>query len=84
MGQVLTFNVTALYKVTGVIKNVPKQSHLNFDFFISMPSLAESKDDSWFSNNFETYILLRPGVDAKKFEAKLPEFLRKHGEPHMQ
>ncbi len=84
VGQVLTFNDTALYKVTGVIKNIPKQSHFNFDFFISMPSLAESKDDSWFSNNFDTYILLRPGVDSKKFEAKLPEFLRKHGEPQLQ
>jgi len=84
VGKVLTFNDTALYKVTGVIKNIPKQSHFNFDFFISMPTLAESKDDSWFSNNFDTYILLRPGVDYKKFEAKLPEFMRKHGEPQLQ
>jgi putative ABC transport system permease protein len=84
VGRVLTFNDTALYKVTGVIKNIPRQSHFNFDFFISMPTLAESKDDSWFSNNFDTYILFRPGVDAKKFEAKLPEFMRKHGEPQLQ
>jgi putative ABC transport system permease protein len=84
VGKVLTFNDTALYKVTGVIKNIPKQSHFNFDFFISMPTLGESKDDSWFSNNFDTYILFRPGVDTKKFEAKLPEFLRKHGEPQLQ
>ncbi|HTD39442.1 MAG TPA: FtsX-like permease family protein, partial [Mucilaginibacter sp.] len=83
-GKVLTFNDTALYKVTGVIKNIPKQSHFNFDFFISMPTITESKDDSWFSNNFDTYILFRPGVDYKKFEAKLPEFLRKHAEPQLQ
>jgi putative ABC transport system permease protein len=83
-GKVLTFNDTALYKVTGVIKNIPKQSHFNFDFFISMPTLGESKDDSWFSNNFDTYILFRPGVDAKKFEAKLPEFIRKHAEAQLQ
>ncbi|MGZ3821321.1 MAG: ABC transporter permease [Mucilaginibacter sp.] len=84
VGKVLTFNDTALYKVTGVIKNIPKQSHFNFDFFISMPSLAESKDDSWFTNNFDTYILFRPGTDTKKFAAKLPEFLRRHGEPQLQ
>jgi putative ABC transport system permease protein len=84
VGKVLTFNDTALYKVTGVIKNIPKQSHFNFDFFISMPTLAESKDDSWFSNNFDTYILFRPGVDYKKFEAKLPEFIRKHAEAQLQ
>ena len=84
VGKVLTFNDTALYKVTGVIKNIPKQSHFNFDFFISMPTLAESKDDSWFSNNFITYILFRPGTDIPKFAAKLPEFLRRHGEPQLQ
>ena len=84
VGKVLTFNDTALYKVTGVIKNIPKQSHFDFDFFISMPTLAESRDDSWFSNNFDTYILFRPGVDPKKFEAKLPQFMRKHAEAQLQ
>jgi putative ABC transport system permease protein len=84
VGKVLTFNDTALYKVTGVIKNIPAQSHFNFDFFISMPTLQESKDDSWFSNNFNTYILFRPGVDYKKFEAKLPQFMIKHAGPQLQ
>jgi len=84
VGKVLTFNDSALYKVTGVIKNIPKQSHFDFDFLISMPTLAESRDDAWFSNNFDTYVLLRPGVDYKKFEAKLPGFLRKHAGPQLQ
>ncbi len=84
VGNVLTFNDTALYKVTGVIKEIPWQSHFRFDFFISMPTLAESKDDSWFSNNFDTYILFRPGVDYKKFDAKLPQFIRKHAEAQLQ
>ncbi len=84
VGKVLTFNDTALYKVTGVIKNIPKQSHFDFDFFISMPGLNESKDDSWFSNNFDTYILFRPDANVKRFAAKLPEFIRKHGEPQLQ
>jgi putative ABC transport system permease protein len=83
VGKVLTFNDTALYKVTGVIKNIPKQSHFDFDFFISMPTLAESKEEAWFSNNFDTYILFRPGTDIKHFEAKLPVFLRKHAEPQL-
>jgi len=83
-GKVLTFNDTSLYKVTGVIKNIPKQSHFNSDFIISMPSISESKEDAWFSSNFDTYILLRAGVDYKKFETKLPEFLKKHAEPQLQ
>ncbi len=83
-GQVLTLNDTSQYKITCVIKDIPKQSHFNFDFFISMPTLAESRDQSWFSNNFNTYILLRPGTDHKKLEAKLGEFMRRHSAAQMQ
>ncbi len=84
VGQVLTFNDTAQYKITGVIKDIPKQSHFNFDFFISMPTLAESRENSWFSSNFNTYILLRPGVDHKKLEAKFDAFFKRHAASQLQ
>ncbi len=84
VGKVFTFNDTALYKVTGVIKDVREQSHFNFDFFISMSTLQDSKENAWFSGSFNTYILLRPGVDPQKLQAKLPAFLEKHSGPDIQ
>jgi len=84
VGQVLTINDTALYKITGVIKNIPKQSHFDFDFFISMASTWQGKDDSWFSSNFNTYVLLRPGTDFNKFQAKIPAFFQRQAGPQMQ
>jgi putative ABC transport system permease protein len=84
VGQVLTFNDTSLYKVTGVIKNIPKQSHFNFDFFMAMPGLAESRENSWLSNNYNTYVLLKPGANYKDLEAKFPEFMRIHAGPMLQ
>jgi putative ABC transport system permease protein len=84
VGQILTFNDTAQYKITGVIKNIPKQSHFNFDFFIAMNGLAESTEDMWFNNNFNTYLLLRPGTNEAKLNAKLNEFMRKHAGPQLQ
>jgi len=78
VGRMLTFNDTAFYKVTGVIKNIPKQSHFDFDFFISMTTLPESRNNAWFSSNFNTYILLRPGADYKALNAKMPNFFRAH------
>ena len=83
VGKVLTFNDTSLYKVTGVIKNIPSQSHFHFDFFISMPTLAESREDVWFNNDFKTYLLLRPGVDINSIKAKLPQFLHTHAGPQL-
>lgn len=84
IGKVLTFNDTALYKVTGVIQDMPKQSHFRFDFFISMTTLNESKENAWFSNNFNTYIVLKPGVDVNNFAPKLKEFMHKHAGPQLQ
>src|SRR5450432_3131970 len=84
VGQVLILNNTEPYKITGVINDIPLQSHFHFDFFISMAGLPESKDNAWFSSNFNTYLLLRPGADFKKLAARLPEFMHKHAGPQME
>ncbi|WP_183559299.1 ABC transporter permease [Mucilaginibacter sp. SP1R1] len=84
VGKTLVLNDNENYKVTGVIKDIPKQSHFNYDFFLSMSSLEESKETTWLSNNFNTYILLKPGADYKKLNAKLPALMRKHMNVELQ
>jgi len=76
VGKILMVNDTIPYKITGVIKDIPQQSHFNFDFFLSMSGLPESRNNNLLSNNFNTYILLRPGADYKKLESKFPNFFR--------
>lgn len=78
VGKFLTFNDTIQYKVTGVIKNIPKQSHFDFDFFLSMPSNPESKENAWLNSNFNTYILVKEGTDINKLQAKFPAFVAKY------
>ncbi|GAB2699121.1 ABC transporter permease [Mucilaginibacter koreensis] len=78
VGQSFLLNDTALYKITGVIRDIPKQSHFNFDFFLSMPSLNESRDPTWLSNNFNTYVLLKPGKQASQLQAKFPALIKKN------
>jgi len=84
VGKVLTFNGSSQFKITAVIKNIPKQSHFHFDFFISMKTLADSRNNTWLSNNYNTYMLLKPGVDYKALAAKLPEFIQRHAGPQLQ
>jgi len=40
-GQTMIINDTGNYKITGVIENIPTQSHFNFDFFVA---LSESRE----------------------------------------
>ena len=86
VGRTLVMNDSILYKVTGVIRDIPAASHFHFDFFLSMTESEEARraDDGWLSNNFNTYLLLRKGTDAKKFEAKLSGLVRKYVAPLLQ
>ena len=86
LGKTLVFpdNKNASFKVTGVIDKVPANSHFHFDLFASMLSLDDAKSDSWMESNFFTYLLLKPGADYKKLEAKLPGMVEKYMGPQIQ
>ena len=85
IGKTLGFNNnTELYKVTGVIDKVPANSHFHFDMFGSMTGLDEARSDSWMMSDFFTYAVLKPGVEYKKLEAKLPGMVEKYMGPQIQ
>ena len=72
------------FRVTGIIEEVPQNSHFHFDIFASMKGLDEAKSDSWFNGNFFTYLLLKEGSDYKNLEGKLPNIIEKHIGSKMQ
>lgn len=78
-GQYLTLvNGNINYKITGVIKDIPRQSHFNFDYFLSRSTQELKSDTNWNSFAFNTYVLLKPGTDQKAFETKLNALVRQH------
>ena len=84
VGQTLTFDDNNFYKVTGVIKDIPRQSHFNSDFFISMSTLPDSRSTEWLRSDYNTYVLFKNAADHKKLEAALPAFLNKYSGAQMQ
>jgi putative ABC transport system permease protein len=84
VGQSLLIDDQTNYKITGVIKDVPAQSHFNYDFFVAMSELDDSRVDTWMSQNFNTYILLKPGVDAKSLEKRFNVALERYAEPEFK
>lgn len=66
------------FKITGILKNVPENSHLQFDALESIETyvrLDSTMNKDWGGNYLVTYILLNPNVDYKSLDAKLPEWL---------
>ncbi|SRR5258706_1875614 len=83
IGQTLR-TVYDVYKVTGVIEDVPKNSHIRFDMLISMSTLlrgAQVGQDNWGQFNNFTYVLLKPGADPKALNKKLADVYKKYVEP---
>ena len=85
MGKVLQFrDWKAGYKVTGVIKDIPDNSHFRFGLLASMTSLPEASLPTWMQSNFYTYLVLQKGFDYKKLEARLPQVVEKYIGPQIQ
>jgi putative ABC transport system permease protein len=84
LGSNLSVDDSTPYKITGVIKNLPTQSHIQAGLFISMSSLEESKEGSWLVPAFNTYVLLKPGAGPVNLVPQLPAFLKAHAGPALQ
>ena len=80
LGKILTFNKRYDYKVTGIMENIPRHSHLQFECIIPFKKLAEfgRSVNDWKPNSFYTYLLLKKGVSEKVFNEKIKNFKRNH------
>ena len=81
IGKILQFNKDQQLKVTGVAKDVPVNSHLQFDMVIPLEILRPMQPDFFtnFPNNtLFTYIEIKPGADPNQLEKRFPAFMDKY------
>jgi putative ABC transport system permease protein len=84
IGKQLRINSdTNLYTITGVMADVPENSHFEFSILMSFLSQQRAKDDFWLSNSFATYVLLKDGASVTDFEKKLPAMVEKYVGPQV-
>ncbi|WP_143305976.1 ABC transporter permease [Chitinophaga vietnamensis] len=83
VGRTLLVNDSVSFTVSGVMKDVPMQSHFRFTFFVSMAGVPESRNDQWLSNNFQTYVLFKPGTDPAKVQQRFSGMVSKYCAPQL-
>lgn len=70
------------YKIEGIAKNVPENSHLQFHLLISYKTLIsggwKEAEYDFTNSDFWHYIELKPGADYKSLNQKLPAFSNRH------
>jgi putative ABC transport system permease protein len=77
LGKILRFNDSEDFVVTGVMKNIPQNSHRVWDALCSFKTLYNIMGETspilndWLSFNFRTYLLLQEGVDYRDVDNKV-------------
>ncbi|WP_461089007.1 ABC transporter permease [Spirosoma gilvum] len=75
VGQTIEFSNHFPNKVTGVIEDIPSNSHLQFS---ALRSLPDKYTNGWQNFELYTYLLLAKGSDYKALEPKLASFFPKY------
>jgi len=69
-------------QVTGVLEDVPSNSHLQFDYLTSFATInafmGEHALEEYTNFNYYTYLLLRDGSTPEQLSPRFPDFLRKY------
>lgn len=80
-GKVLLMNTKESFTISAVIKDIPKNSSLKFDYLLPFQFFFDQNKswmDEWGNNNINTFIMLRNGTNAQDFAAKLKDEIKEH------
>jgi putative ABC transport system permease protein len=75
----------AQWKVTGVIKDMPENTHLKFDIILSrlvdrewVMENGQLKSEAFWNPDVYTYLMFPANYDTKEFYAKFPDIFNKY------
>ncbi len=96
IGEPLLFSGKHSFRVIGVVKEFPDDSHLQFNMLVPYDNMFDMENDETaqrlrnnLATNFVishgyTYVLLKPGADASNINKNFGEFVKKYARPDRQ
>ncbi|QHS63224.1 ABC transporter permease [Chitinophaga agri] len=81
VGKTLRVENQEAFTVTGMIEDVPANSHLTFQALVSMTTFIKWRPEifnEWGYIDFYTYFLLAPHTNIKTLAAKIPDYVSRH------
>ncbi|WP_320018440.1 ABC transporter permease [Labilibaculum manganireducens] len=82
VGKILKMSEDKLFTISGVVEDVPENSHFHYDL-VGLLNLSAEEEDAWFSDYMQAYFLLQPGTNHKDLEAKFRDFTIRHMGPKL-
>lgn len=83
VGKAIEVNKEYIFTVTGVMQDVPPNSHVRWECLVPFEFMLEIWNypkGFWGSNTFRTYIETRPGVTKEEIEKKIVDLVQKNHE----
>ncbi|MEM7656226.1 MAG: FtsX-like permease family protein, partial [Bacteroidota bacterium] len=83
MGKILNYQGQVDMKVTGIVADLPPNSHFQWNMLASFQTVEnffgrENMMGNWGSNNYATYLLFHKGHEPHELSAQFPKFFDKH------
>ncbi len=88
LGKSLIYEGKHPLKITGVIKDLPDNSHIRIELLSDYQTMFATESElvrtnlpqNWVITHSATYVLLRPGKSAESVNARFPKFLATHAD----
>ena len=80
IGKSILFETKTNYEITGVVSELPTNSHFFFDFIIP----GDYAGMGWGDGCLQTYLTLPENYDKKQLEGKFPDFVKKQMGPWLE
>lgn len=79
LGKVLEFNNRLQLKVTAIARDLPVNTHLDFDMIVPISNYRSSGwFNQWPGNNLFVYVQLKQESDPKQLISRFPSFMDKY------
>ena len=72
------------FEITGIIEDVPSNSHFHFDLFGSMLGWENAQSPTWLEGSYSSYLLLKEGSSIAEVQNQIPAVLAKFLGPQLQ
>lgn len=78
IGKFLVLYGDRNYQIVGILKNIPHNSHLQFDLLGSFKNFHKRDQARWGVANYLTYVLLSENTSIHALATRIPDFIAKY------
>jgi putative ABC transport system permease protein len=75
IGKIIKVDQNTTYQVAGIFEDLPKNSHIKFDFLLSFENFDKSSGpdymENWGHTGMYTYLILKPDANLSQFNKKI-------------